>query len=264
MNLCSGSGFCYTIHTGSSWGIFSDILFLPCVLKILHLWMFRTGSSCAPAIHRCWGEPTQSPGSVSEWSVSELISHQLSHTKTTKPSSPALPLLAHPSAAAGKERGQLFHPHDLTAAIPAAEGDEEQGARKASLPCPCRLMVRYVVRSDANTQILSLALLLLCCLGIVKGLLSQVLQQVRVKASSRPWGWLFACSELQRVRGQENLSLAHTTTTRQKRGGVSSPVFMYSGPDLLHPSHQGQLYSVAKVRCRVQGPLSSVLQLERG
>lgn len=43
---------CY--HTGSSPGVFSDILLLPCATKILQLWIF----SCTPEVHkwsRCWG-----------------------------------------------------------------------------------------------------------------------------------------------------------------------------------------------------------------
>ena len=35
------SGFCYTINTGSSLGLLSDILLLPCVMEILQLWICR-------------------------------------------------------------------------------------------------------------------------------------------------------------------------------------------------------------------------------
>ena len=38
------SDFCYTINTGSSLGLLSDILLLPYVMEILSLWFFRTGS----------------------------------------------------------------------------------------------------------------------------------------------------------------------------------------------------------------------------
>lgn len=35
-------GFLYTISTGSLPGLFSDILLLPCVREVLHLWICRT------------------------------------------------------------------------------------------------------------------------------------------------------------------------------------------------------------------------------
>ena len=35
--------FCYTIYTGSSQELLYDILFLPCVMEILQLWICRTG-----------------------------------------------------------------------------------------------------------------------------------------------------------------------------------------------------------------------------
>jgi hypothetical protein len=59
------SGFCYTINTGSSQGLLSDFLLLPCVMETLQLWFCRLVPSCAPAVHRwgrCWGGPVQSPG----------------------------------------------------------------------------------------------------------------------------------------------------------------------------------------------------------
>jgi hypothetical protein len=37
------SGFCYTINTGSSPGLLSDILLLPCVMESLQLWFCRAG-----------------------------------------------------------------------------------------------------------------------------------------------------------------------------------------------------------------------------
>ena len=54
--------------------------------------------SHTPAVHRwgrCWGEPTQSPGSGPGWELS-WSACQLSCTHTTRASSPALPRLAHP------------------------------------------------------------------------------------------------------------------------------------------------------------------------
>jgi hypothetical protein len=38
------SGFCYTINTGSLLGLLLDVLLLPCVMEILQLWIYRTGS----------------------------------------------------------------------------------------------------------------------------------------------------------------------------------------------------------------------------
>jgi hypothetical protein len=38
------SGFCYTINPGSSLGLFSDILLLPCVMEILEVWICQTSS----------------------------------------------------------------------------------------------------------------------------------------------------------------------------------------------------------------------------
>jgi hypothetical protein len=36
------SGFCYTINTGSSWGLLSNILLMSCVKEMLWFWICRT------------------------------------------------------------------------------------------------------------------------------------------------------------------------------------------------------------------------------
>ena len=83
------SGFCYTINTGPSQRLLSDILLLPYVMEILQLWICRTGPSHAPAVHRwgrCWG------GQLKALDLDLCSSRvgQLSHTHTTRASSPAL------------------------------------------------------------------------------------------------------------------------------------------------------------------------------
>jgi hypothetical protein len=61
------SGFCY--NTGSSLGLLSDAVLLPCVMELLQLWVCRTLSWVpgAHSWHRCWGEPNQNPGSGPRW-----------------------------------------------------------------------------------------------------------------------------------------------------------------------------------------------------
>jgi hypothetical protein len=41
------SGFCYSIDPGISLGLLSDILLLPCVMKILYFWIYST----CPLVH---------------------------------------------------------------------------------------------------------------------------------------------------------------------------------------------------------------------
>lgn len=81
------SGFGSTVTTGSSPGLLLDIL-----LFLLQLWFCRTDPSRALAVHRqgrCWGEPTESPGS---WPGQKLrwSAHQLSCACATRASSPTL------------------------------------------------------------------------------------------------------------------------------------------------------------------------------
>ena len=56
------SGVCYTINTGSSWRLLSDIQLLLCVMEILQLWICWT-DSYIQTVHRqgrYWDGPTQS------------------------------------------------------------------------------------------------------------------------------------------------------------------------------------------------------------
>ena len=48
----NASGFCYIISAGSSLGLCSNILLLPCVMEILSFGAVGQASSCALAIHR--------------------------------------------------------------------------------------------------------------------------------------------------------------------------------------------------------------------
>jgi hypothetical protein len=60
------SGFCSTINTGSSPGLFSDIMLLPCVMETCNFGSKEPVSSHVPEVHKCgrhWRGPTQSPRS---------------------------------------------------------------------------------------------------------------------------------------------------------------------------------------------------------
>jgi hypothetical protein len=68
------SSFCYTINTGSSPGLLSDILMWPCVMEILQFGCIRPVPSSAPAVHRwgrCWAH---SKPWIWAWVVAELVS----------------------------------------------------------------------------------------------------------------------------------------------------------------------------------------------
>jgi hypothetical protein len=93
---------------------------LPCVMKILHVWICRTCPfKCSST--GCWGGPTQSPGSGSEWKLSSSA-NQFSCGHTTRANSPALlrwgvgPDL--PSTAASKGRCQLNNSYASGTAFP--------------------------------------------------------------------------------------------------------------------------------------------------
>lgn len=85
----------YTINTGPSRQLLSDILLLSWVKESLKLCSAWLAPSCTPLAHRrgrCWGGLTQSlesgpGGGQLSWSV-----HQLSFTHATRASSPAWPI----------------------------------------------------------------------------------------------------------------------------------------------------------------------------
>jgi hypothetical protein len=103
------SGFCYTINTGSSPGLLSDILLLPCVMEFLKLWICRTGPfarSSSSQMRWTLGWANSKPW-IWVWVVAELISL------------PALSLLPMPPRPAlshcpGEEQGQLYQEHSLS------------------------------------------------------------------------------------------------------------------------------------------------------
>jgi hypothetical protein len=58
--------FCYSINTGTSQGLLSDILWLPCIMVTLHLCTYAQASLHTPAGHRWdrhWGGPNHCLGS---------------------------------------------------------------------------------------------------------------------------------------------------------------------------------------------------------
>jgi hypothetical protein len=86
--------FCYTVNTGSSLALLSDLLLS---WRSCSFGAAGPAPSCAPAVHqwgRRWTGPTQSPGSEPGWYLSRSAC-QLSLTHTTRVSSPLLPPLAH-------------------------------------------------------------------------------------------------------------------------------------------------------------------------
>jgi hypothetical protein len=111
------SGFRNTINTGSSPGLLSDILLLPCVMEVLQLWICRVVSFCAPAIHkwgRCWGGTTQSPGGWGSGvgQPTSSPSHAPPHHQVGLSSTA---LASSPNAAARTGQGQLSCSHILCA-----------------------------------------------------------------------------------------------------------------------------------------------------
>ena len=87
-------------------GLLSDTLLLPCGLEMLQLCICRTSPftcSSSSSWDRCWDGPTQSPGSGPGWYLS-WPACELSHTHTTRASSPALPGLALPMHQLARDR----------------------------------------------------------------------------------------------------------------------------------------------------------------
>ena len=75
--------FCYSSNTGSSLGLLSDILLLPCVMESCSVGSVGSAPSCTPSVHqrgRCWGGPIQSPGSGPGRYLSNLSALLLSHS----------------------------------------------------------------------------------------------------------------------------------------------------------------------------------------
>ena len=94
------SGFCYTINTGSSLGLLSDILLLPCVMEILQLWICRTSPFMHHMLYHCISGGDVGIGQLKPWiwawEVAEWVSPQLSCSHTSRVSSPVVSRLAHP------------------------------------------------------------------------------------------------------------------------------------------------------------------------
>ena len=64
--MLEASGFCYTIENRPSLGLLLDILLLPCVMRILKLWIYRTSTFiCSNRSWMGWilGWANYSPGS---------------------------------------------------------------------------------------------------------------------------------------------------------------------------------------------------------
>lgn len=92
MVFLKASSFCPTINIGSSLGLLSVILLLPCVMGAHSFGSAGPASSFAPAVHRwcgCSGGPTQSPESGPRWKLN-CSAHQLSHACTTETNPPTL------------------------------------------------------------------------------------------------------------------------------------------------------------------------------